>query len=559
MSETEDATALDGSAGWAQDGTTRLYPFGLPDGKPGNAYEDPLRDFVPLEGRSARRGLGMDTDERRIRIIVGRKGAGKTLYLRRLQAEASENPSLYVDDWRIDMPPTADIVQVFDCSRSFYDAVERWGRIWRRAVIRSMISHMLHGERLRSVSGNVLDGLSAKDRALYVDHGVCSSPYQEAHSIVFECERDNKGSLAQAFDAYLGDPGWVALEARMGERLKDCPSPCFYLDALDDHFEHVPRKWLACQKGLALEVLNLADTMPRLHVVITIRDIVYTALTSGEHATRLLRNERIRTLDWDDRAIEQLLRIKIAKLEPEYLTRPDSAYPIERWLGMRTIANTSSDDERGAEPEVLPHYLLRHTRMIPRDIVQLGNALCVEMDKARDRGEDLSEPQIQRTVSEVAASAGREELLIVANHITSDGMPRWSVEMGIDEVYYGRMAEGETDEGASWQHFVRQRLIDLLKELREDRIPAQRLKTFVERCNAIFGDVDIVSILWQHGLLGYIERGQQRRVGEAVFFTAIAESPLRLPLNHGSYVIHPIMIDTIGPPMKGIGRIVRAH
>jgi hypothetical protein len=203
--------------------------------------------------------------------------------------------------------------------------------------------------------------------------------------------------------------------------------------------------------------------------------------------------------------------------------------------------------------------LLRHTRLIPRDIVQLGNALCVEMDKARDRGEALSEAQIHRTVSQVAASAGREELLIVANHITSDAMPRWSVEMGIDEVYYDRMAEGETDEGASWQHFVRQRLIELLTELREDRFPAQRLTAFVKRCHAIFGDVDVASILWQHGLLGYVEPGQQRRSGKAVFFTAITESPLRLALNEGSYVIPSIMIDTIGPPMKGIGRIVRAR
>jgi hypothetical protein len=537
----------------------RLYPFGLPDGKPGNADDDPLGDFVPLGGRGSRRGLGMEADERRVRIIVGRKGAGKTLYLRRLQAEAENNPSLYVDKWQFDMPPTQDIVQVFDCSRSVPDAVERWARIWRRAILRSVLSHMRYAPKLRPLVGDTLVGRPAEQTKLWVDHGACSSPYQEAHNIVFERDHSGSGAFRSSLDNYLGDPGWTAIEELVGELLGDCPSPCFYLDALDDYFENVPRKWLACQKGLAVEVLRLADKWPHLHVVITIRDIVYTALMASEHATRLIRNERIRTLDWDERAIEELLRVKIDNLEPDYLACPESEDPIERWLGMTRISNRSSDQDRRAEQEVLTLYLLRHTRLIPRDIVQLRNALCVEIDRARDRGEGLDEEQIQRTVSEVAASAGREELLIVANHITSGVMPRWSVEMGIDEVYYRDMHDGDAREGATWQHFVRDRLIDLLRELKEDRLTGGRLANFAARCTQVFGDVDVVSILWQHGLLGYIEPGQPRRTGRSMFFTAVTESPMHLPSTHRAYVLHPIMIDTIGKPMKGIGDIVRAY
>ena len=56
--------------------------------------EDALSGFVTFEGRRFRQGLGMAADDRTVRVIVGSKGSGKTLYLRRLQAAAQREPSL---------------------------------------------------------------------------------------------------------------------------------------------------------------------------------------------------------------------------------------------------------------------------------------------------------------------------------------------------------------------------------------------------------------------------------------------------------------------------------
>ena len=550
-----------GSEPTSLSGNPPLYPFGLPDGKPGDVEgRDPLDDFVPVTGRSNRRDLGMDADERRVRIIVGRKGAGKTLYLRRLQATAALDKSLYVDKWRIDLPSTPDVIRVYDISSSAIDAVERWEKIWSRAILRSLVSHLLHAPQLRERIRSARSLLETGWDHIYTDYGACSSPYNEAANIFYE--RFGKGRPVEArnLDEYLADPLWNTLEETLAPIVSECPVICFYLDALDGHFESVPIKWLACQKGLCLQVMHLADKWPRLHVVITIRDLVYTALKSGEHRTRLERNERIRLLDWDEAAIDELLRVKIDGLHPDHLLLRDASNPIERWLGLRRIRNSSNDKVRGRDPETLRGYLLRHTRLIPRDIVQLGNALCGAIDDARDRGTpSLVEASIRKTVSDVAAGAGDEELMIVANHITTAGMPPWSVEMGIEELYYRQLEEDRGEEGLTWQHFLRDHLLGGLRELREDRFTTHKLKRFLEFCQPQINGADVVSILWQHGLLGYIDGRGMRTRGQPIFYSSINTSPMYLAQNRSAYALHPIMIDTVGPPMKGIGEVVRAH
>ncbi len=49
---------------------------------------------------------------------------------------------------------------------------------------------------------------------------------------------------------------------------------------------------------------------------------------------------------------------------------PGAPDPVQAWLGSTWIHNES----RGVDEELF-HYLLRHTRLIPRDLVSLGNSL----------------------------------------------------------------------------------------------------------------------------------------------------------------------------------------
>ena len=87
---------------------TSEYPFGTPDGARADIREI-MDGFVGIEDAGV--DLGDPAEDLTPRIIVGRMGSGKTLYLRRSQAFAAGDPSTYADDVRSDLPSTQDVIQ----------------------------------------------------------------------------------------------------------------------------------------------------------------------------------------------------------------------------------------------------------------------------------------------------------------------------------------------------------------------------------------------------------------------------------------------------------------
>src|SRR5215469_5099793 len=59
-------------------------PFGNPDGSRAD-IEDLISEFVDFGGNPAFGHLATRANDSQVRVIVGRLGAGKTVYLRRLQ------------------------------------------------------------------------------------------------------------------------------------------------------------------------------------------------------------------------------------------------------------------------------------------------------------------------------------------------------------------------------------------------------------------------------------------------------------------------------------------
>jgi hypothetical protein len=517
-----------------------LHPFGAPDGTPDVA--DPLRDFVAFEGREFQAGLGMPADDRKVRVLVGRKGAGKTLYLRRLQVTAADDSSLYADAWNIDHPHTTVVLRVFNWARTAGDAADLWERIWKAALLRSVLSHVLYDDQLRDrIDAPLLSQLRSFQDRLFVSMADKSSAYQQVQDIIYECDQGHgETRTGRNVGRYLDNPEWNSLRRRLEEAMEELPPLCFYLDALDEHFERAPVQWLACQKGLCRQVLQLSDVFPRLHVVISVRDLVFAALSDSEHLTRYKRTYKIRELDWDQSAISYLFEHKLKHLPGEYQLKQYAVDPVERWLGIRSIPEDGGGDRPREEP--IKDYLLRHTRLIPRDVVQLGNALCELIDRARDRGHSsLTPDSICTAVSLAARDAGNEQLMIVANHLTALGITRWTGANGTD------------DETSMYQDHMRDKIKQLLAELEVDRITSTDLESFDERSREVFGDVDLTSALWQHGLLGWIQG--DRYAGEAVFFDASRDGSIQLPMSHGAYALHPILLDTVSG-LRSVGEVI---
>src|SRR3954454_4476296 len=125
-----------------------LRPFGSPDGSNAN-LQDLVESFVDVEPPGQIDSLGSPRYGHTARLLVGKMGVGKTVYLRRFPAAAADDEAAHADRVRRDIPTTADVVRV--CQQLLaHEVDEVWERIWRRATSRAAISHILRSPDLRA-------------------------------------------------------------------------------------------------------------------------------------------------------------------------------------------------------------------------------------------------------------------------------------------------------------------------------------------------------------------------------------------------------------------------
>lgn len=517
-------------------------PFGTPDGN-ATGREAALSSFVAFSGRRFRSGLGMSADDRSVRVIVGSKGSGKTLYLRRLQATAARERSLYADAWQPNPPATHEVVRVAEWGTSDSDIVDRWERIWRRATVTSALSHVFGSAdpRFEAVRADHRERLDAY-ASILPSLDVPQSIYSRVSDVLL------RNGRATELDTYLSSPAWSAVDAILSDVLNACPPMLFYLDALDERFEAAPHPWLLCQLGLFRHVVSSRSEVlgSRLHVVMTLRDFAFSVTQASEHATRYVNSPSIRVLNWDAEAIRLFLRSKIAQLPSDYLAMPDrEPTDVEGWLGFREILN-----ERRAVVEPVEDYLIRHTRLIPRDIIVLGNALCARADHRIDLGEALSEQDIREVVAHASRRFGQEQFAVAANHVAATMMPREAARWDLVDTYIGSDLAGPS----ALQIHVAGELVKLVARVKTDRFAASVLDELLQAADTAFPGVqDLGSILWQHRLLGYIN--DDVRTGAAVFYGSAADSELVLPREKRGYALHPVVLDAV-PGLRGAGSLV---
>ena len=122
-------------------------PFGSPDGSRAE-LDDMLVDFVEFDGDPGFGGLATRADDSKVRVIAGKLGSGKTVYMRRLQDYQSHQESVYAHLPEHDPPKTEVIVTACQWFTGQV-LVEKWMQIWDRAIIRSLVSHLLLHRELR--------------------------------------------------------------------------------------------------------------------------------------------------------------------------------------------------------------------------------------------------------------------------------------------------------------------------------------------------------------------------------------------------------------------------
>ena len=444
------------------------------------------------------------------------------MYLRSLRAAASDEESFYADAVRHDVPLTDDVIKVSEYSPQL--AVETWKWIWRRAIMRALASHLLRRPELRgSLTREQVTALEDEFMPVLGKLRNPRSVYTEARQIA---------SKAQGKDGLRRDlhhEDWDDVEELLGQIVAETPPVCFYLDSVDEQFETAPRYWLQCQMGLCAEVLELVRDVrfgSRLHVVVAIRDLVRSSLIRGENSTRYLRSRHIRVLDWDHKTIRRLLQEKIRRLPDRYRMNP-AVDGVEGWLGAKDLYN-----ERRGVWEQLEDYLLRHTRLIPRDVVQLGNELCMAVRDAKDGGAKSLDPEtIRVSVGKVAKELAVEQIAVCGNHLASDTMPANAAREGITDYYMS----------ATYSESVQDAICSVIGAVGQDRFAMSQLKEALQDKGGpvLTNHANPLNVLWQNGLLGYDPPDDTFH--HSHFYGAEDVSDFQLPADFDRYVFHPIV------------------
>jgi hypothetical protein len=521
------------------------YPFGNPDGARADIREV-LHGFVGLHDEAFQSALGDPAEDLSARLIVGRLGAGKTMYLRRAFASAEADQATYADAIRNDLPRTEEIIDVTHRLQTS-DPGETWSEIWRCAILRALATHLIFVPALRQAVPPIAVGHIEEDfRPLLGRPSAPRSPYDEVAAII------RKHGSRTALDRYLKHPRWPDLRHHLAQALRSSPPVYFHLDALDDRFTQAPMYWLKFQEGLFLRVVDLlrdADFGGRLHVVACIRDVVYSHVLRSENAGRYGDEPHIRVLDWNLDAIRELLNVKIARLGAFH--RMDPSVPgVPGWLGVTEIENPS----RGIV-EPIESYLLRHTRLLPRDVVKLGNSLCREIAKAKGEGATALAPETIRAIVDGSASSfANIQLEASSNQIAADLMPANAVADHYADVYLADRA---------YQRGIAEELRAIVGAVGRDRFDGLQLEVALREAQRRFAqhvrpealdDVgrQVLDVLWQQGLIGY--QAKRESFDDVRFFARSDVNDFHLPLNRQAYVFHScvthaVPIEPIGPPV----------
>jgi tRNA A-37 threonylcarbamoyl transferase component Bud32 len=510
-------------------------PFGNPDGSRSDIHEV-VDNFITFEDLLVPTGLGLRPEDLSRRVIVGAKGSGKTVYLRRLRAAASQNESVYADIVQQDLPATSNIVKFCQCFGK-HDLTEKWMQLWYCAIMRSLVTHMLHSKQLSPY----LSAAQREELESYVPEIVPArrrevSVYSQVTEII------HGHHTAHSFSRYFDHPAWAELASTINDIIGSMPPIYFFIDSVDEEYASAPMYWLQCQKGLfyrAMRFLRDQHFGGRLHVIVCVRDHVMASVLRGEHQNRYRGEPHIATLGWEYSSAEFFLKKKISRLGEGFLLRPPEAGSpeVQDWLGHDFIENRG---RRMREP--ILQYLLRHTRLLPRDLVILGNKLSELVAVARiDGRHEVPQEAIRQCVREVARSFGNEQLAICANHIASSGMPADAARKGYDEIYTGdsEFSRGLVDD-----------LRTLIQAIGKDRFQREDLQTARRLAIDLFGEgSDAISVLWQNRLLGYVEETADGP--REVFFSELNVDHFNLPLDKAEYILHSCMIDAAG--VRSIG------
>ena len=492
------------------------YAFGNPDGA---RTENLMSEFIVFDKKYFSSDVAL-ADDMATRIIVGAKGAGKTVYLKRLQANLKQQSDVYVKSIEDEAPSTNLVV---DFGKRFDAKLinERWMDVWKFAILRALISNMLKNDEWnQGITENDKKRLLEYEGIIFPEYRVPMTIYAEAKNILASYETKN------AFLVYSQKKEWDEIETIVSQILKKLLPIYFFIDSIDEEYESAPTYWLNCQRGLFYRIMRFLrkdDYKDKLQVVISIRDSVMASICESENSTKYLHNKHVKILTWDYKTIQYFFESKIKNLKDCYFINEGYEKTIENWLGLDNIHN----EYRNIDEPIL-QYVLRHTRLLPRDIVNIGNSLA-ELKLMKYKNPTLNTNNIiRKKVADYAKEFGNELINICASQI-------------VNNLVHNNV-KGQDKES---KETTSRRIKEILYKINPDNLSWNCIELLEKEADNLLGsNCRMFDVLWQNGGIGYINEGPNGKV--EVFFNQ--KSPeFRLPKQEKScYILRSCLIDAVG-------------
>lgn len=387
-------------------------------------------------------------DLAKAKIIVGRKGSGKTHLLKHIHNISSKNSEvcLYV-------PLRGDIfagrgIRVFRGDLSPEKTTVFWSDLWRAAFLIAGIS-IFYCERLSQKASQAIDkvrgdvyltssGDNVQDFRLMIEETYPQIAWK------FKREIDPIVAIEELAKRYTNLTSFTAdfrqrldlnsLEEDLTRLLHHYGHVHYIIDGMDELAWSDLTGWLDVQRGLfkcAFLLSAVRSTTQYLKTTVSIRNYVYQRSTQDPHGDRT--EAHLIKLNWDKLAAEDFLRQRLlASCEGGFAgsDKLKGQRPLAEWLGFQKV----QPDTR-TEAETVEHYLLRHTRLSPRNIVGVLNRLAAVINQEYEHGRQITPEIFKDTISEMARDVAKRMMITTAEEIVAS-MPGVEKKLGAKQSHF---------------------------------------------------------------------------------------------------------------------------
>ena len=364
------------------------------------ASEHELSQFPPHGGAAIRAFCGIDDtakdwQQRGVCVLKARKGFGKShlLAVRSLNhrnSTAAAHTIFYPQGGRPRL--------LFDALSSLHVVVPRWlqGResvsawvhIWQLSILGLLVwttgarSATLRGYADWFGSLELLDQIQKQNRPAAPEGAQASAMLTWFMGRILERMPvdDYKLGMDQLKQGlYHGHSDWaIAVTSSLANHGKS--SMAMYLDAPDELVELDPANlWRNVQQGLLLAIWKFSKNSTWSRVLNIYASVRSEAFGSGQdHPDIALAMGLVMPLIYNHNDLEAMLNDRISQAEASRLARPlaDVQKPVHALCGISVVTHDDRSMPDGArQTEDVFASLLRHTRLIPREVIGIGGAI----------------------------------------------------------------------------------------------------------------------------------------------------------------------------------------